>query len=396
MVHPAVWAITEKAAKNGDVSRIRRLGNRINMHDFESMSRLMLIACENGHTHFVEWLLNAAKVLKTPQGYDCNFSAKTVAVKTGNVSMLELLMAHTPDPPNLVKASIMFPGSLLLSTAMHHEHLHVVRYLVNKLPNVLKSEWSNDSHPLREACRRGSVDIFNWLARYCIDHKIFVQWYDLLLKAAEFCRWSVVRSLFVNFNDLSESDFDVNCPILKAKTYAEPVNSSLGRYSVLHLVINQNPNDGLTPLHKAVQAGDTRLVSELVSDENINDQDNNGDTALHHAFRRRTFDRTLVHLVDILNSNFANYSVFNNNKRTPVDVLKHVHGITMDSFDERRKAFLRKRYHWSSYIHCVLFVLRLKRKCKLVKLRRTIRFACILELTLSAKLKSCSKRRRLC
>lgn len=318
MIDPDVWAVAVKTAKEGDVSCIRGVTDHIIMHDFESMETLMLIACENGHTHFVEWLLNsaAAEVLMTPRGYDCNFYAKSFAAETGNMSMLKLLMAYTPNPPNELKMRIFSPGTILMGIAVHHGRLNVVQYLVDKLPYVVNSEW-NDFHPLMRVSRTGHLDIFNWLARYYIDHKKHVQWYDLLLKASEFCGWSVIKSLLVNFNDLPKEVFNVYCVSLEANYNAITANSSIRSDSIMHLVINQNPNDGLIPLHKAVKAGDTRLVSKLVTDENINEQDNEGETALHLAFRRENFDETLGYLVAILNSNFASYSVFNNYKQTP-------------------------------------------------------------------------------
>lgn len=68
-----------------------------------------------------------------------------------------------------------------------------------------------------------------------------------------------------------------------------------------------------TLLFKIVTEGDTGVVSELLHASNVDEQDNDGDTPLNIACREGHDD-----IVSLLLSNFANTSIENEQRLTPV------------------------------------------------------------------------------
>jgi hypothetical protein len=264
--------------------------------------------------------------------------------------------------------------------------------LIETLPDVVNYVW-NDTHPLMNYCRKGYTNIVNWLLRYFIDHDIFVQCYDMLLKASEFAQWAVVKCLLENFKDLPENVFNVNCATVRPRSnYSFFYAFVSSRDSPLHLVISRRLNPELTALHNAVYVGDTGLVTKLATDANVNLQDSNGDTALHHAYRRNPFDKKYILMIRILTSKFADSSILNESNQTPIDVGTNLHGHhQMDYLN----TMLKQSFYLRRYLNAGLLALRIRRRCNLLRLRRAIHSVRVVKTVFTVLEFTSSKRPRL-
>jgi ankyrin repeat protein len=99
------------------------------------------------------------------------------------------------------------------------------------------------------------------------------------------------------------------------------VNIQCGEYndSALHFVIWHGRDTGDSRIKNACRNNNIKVVNTLVYVDDVNVQDNNGDTPLHDACQYGNVD-----IVECLLSVFANTNITNDRKRTPVEQAKYV------------------------------------------------------------------------
>ena len=312
--------LLQEAIIHGNLITATLLINSVDVRNVNQMSALLALACKHQHKDIVDWLLRTTTAQLDHVANGKKYSSSKICCENGNLEILKTLLSHYPtrlfgfDSPQCVTE---------LGIASKKGHLNIVKFLVVVRDiDMLRIPWAKN-HPLMQAVECGQLKITDWLINFYRKQATKIKnvaaiLTDLLLCSSENGHWHITKYLCKRFT------FNVNNTIASYVPYdgykfLEPCLFN----TPLHFVISIDVDEGLTPLHKAVIAGNIKMVSRCIlsmTDTEINKQSNNGNTALHLACQRE-YEKLTIRIIQRLLV-CADTTLTNDQKLTPCQLLK--------------------------------------------------------------------------
>ncbi len=271
---------------------------------FEEGKTPLHIAANNGHTGYLEYLLER----KVPVNVKDIASSTPLheAVRNGRIDCTSLLLASGADP-NLKDSSGNTPLHLVMPSASRSE-------IFGRLLAAGADPNQKDSYgetPLHIAARLGmSEEIIRALISAGADtnerNKKGITPLSLAIERSQIAQ----ANLFVRLGaDIHAEDIDGNTALTKAIKAGVDMTEAV----IIDTNIQSRDSQGKTPLHIAViNKADPAIITYLISRKaDVNARDKNGDTPLHIAVRNN--DRTsgeilLAYAADVFYPNVSGES----------------------------------------------------------------------------------------
>jgi ankyrin repeat protein len=231
---------------------------------FHHLYNALLGASSIGHSEVVQWLLG---VMKLSHDDSVTWLLATASAR-GDIDTVKLLTAQTA------------------SQAIH-----------------------DTSHALRCACYRGRGHVVEWLMANTASS---------VSKLGD-----LVTGICSTMTSLTAACYSCHADVVKTLLHCvtpHTVNIQCGIYnnSALHSVIWNSRDPGESRLQTACANNDIEEVNTFLYTDDVNVQDNSGDTSLHEACRYGN-----VEVVECLLSVFANVNITNDSRRTPVEQAEY-------------------------------------------------------------------------
>eukprot|EP00833_Pecoramyces_ruminatium_P009360 jgi/Orpsp1_1/1183392/evm.model.c7180000084990.1 len=163
-----------------------------------------------------------------------------------------------------------------------------------------------------------------FISYYGIDYFFKSKFYQILEKEAKYMKSDIIRSidnirmkelLFENIINIYHKKFKT--PLMYA------AKNSKNKTDIISLLIKYGANknyidkNGMTALHIACQFNNYIIIPYLISENNINLQDNNKNTPLMIALKTKHFNSAII----LLSSKLLNINITDKNRDTPLIYL---------------------------------------------------------------------------